>query len=414
MSWPGLLDLLLMISINLAVGRRHFVGFGRERIAGRPEVGRRGWTSSLIRSRGSMNSLTWSRSDPHVASGYLHRRELGLDQQVDERSWDSPRAVWRLQGTVMNLGMEQPPIFSIRHDLRALSQILLKTPLPPPNPPHGGLVGGLAYTGSLGVQCNGMHPVSSISPRKTQGILRFRGIGARKGRRTMARTKIAKTQAPTWGQRMSSFITHLEDTERSAHTVHHYRHDLAAFQKWYLTLGTAGLDLDQITDEVLRQWKRHLREEVLTEKTGRTYKRKPASINAKLAAMRSFLRWASHTGLVKTMPETPRRERIGRHPVKSLDRNQQNRLLREAARSHARRDHALIVILLELGLRVAELVALVWNDIRLTDRKGWFSVREGKGRKPRGPFPMTADAVRAFKVLKELDPTVRSDRPGLS
>ena len=222
----------------------------------------------------------------------------------------------------------------------------------------------------------------------------------------MVKARVVKTGAASWEKTIDNFITHLEDTERSAHTTHHYRDDLMAFNKWYLSLGPdpGRLDPGQITDEVLRQWKRHLRDQVLTEKTGRTYKRKPASINAKLAAMRSFLRWASYTGLVKTMPETPRRERIGRHTVKSLDRKEQNRLLRVAAESYARRDHPLVVVLLELGLRVAELVALVWSDVHLTDRKGTFTVREGKGRKPRGPFRMSADAVSAFKTLRGLDP----------
>ena len=215
----------------------------------------------------------------------------------------------------------------------------------------------------------------------------------------MPRARITKPTA--WDSAVSRFMTHLENAEHSAHTTHHYRDDLMAFKKWRDDKDLTPAD---ITDEVLRQWKSHLREEVLTEKNGRVYKRKASTINTKLAALRSFLRWAQRAKVIALAPELPRRERSGRHPLKSLDKDQQNRLLRTAADSHAARDHPLIVILLHLALRVAELTALVWSDVQLTDRKGWFTVRDGKGRKPRGPFAMSPDAVRAFKTLRKLDP----------
>ena len=62
-----------------------------------------------------------------------------------------------------------------------------------------------------------------------------------------------------------------------------------AFKKWH---GKEDLAPAQVTDEVLRQWKRHLRDEVFIEKSGRKYKRKPTTINARLTTMRSFLHWA--------------------------------------------------------------------------------------------------------------------------
>jgi len=196
-------------------------------------------------------------------------------------------------------------------------------------------------------------------------------------------------------------MTSLEHEARSAHTTHHYRDDIRAFATWWAeTSPDEVLTPGTITDYDLREWQRHLREQ--TVKNGRT--RKPATINAKTAALKSFLRWAHRKKIIKEMPEAPPRRKLGSRSVKRLDEQQQTQLLRLAARDRNRRNAPMVEILIEMGFRVAELVALRWDlDVQMSERKGAVKVQEGKGCKPRGPLPMTDRALRAFKKLAELD-----------
>jgi len=157
-----------------------------------------------------------------------------------------------------------------------------------------------------------------------------------------------------------------------------------------------------ITDYDLREWQRHLREEKL-DQVGRL--RKPASVNAKTAALKSFLGWAHRAKIIKVIPEAPPRRKLGRRSVKRLDDKQQHQLLRQASRHRNPRNPGMVEILIETGLRVAELVAIRWElDVELSERRVTFTVRAGKGCKPRGPLPMSREALRAFKKLRELDP----------
>jgi integrase/recombinase XerC len=207
-------------------------------------------------------------------------------------------------------------------------------------------------------------------------------------------------KAPSWDHCVDRFMTSLEHAERSGHTTHHYRDDLRAFAGWWEQTGSETLTPPAITEHDLRAWKHHLRTEDL-DGTGR--RRKPATINAKLAALRSFLGWAHKAKVIAAVPEVPRREKLGPKAVKSLTPLQQNQLLRHAARDRNPRNLSLVEILLATGLRVAELVALRRGDLELSERKGWLTVREGKGRKPRR-IPLSPDARRAgARLLAEAE-----------
>ncbi|QEH39317.1 Tyrosine recombinase XerC (plasmid) [Aquisphaera giovannonii] len=201
-------------------------------------------------------------------------------------------------------------------------------------------------------------------------------------------------QKADWAGAVDRFVGHLATARKSVHTLHHYREDLAAFAAWWPTVSADELTPAAITGFDVARWQAHLVEEPL-DPVGR--RRKPATVNAKLAALRSFLLWAGKAGVVDKVPEVPRRERLGRRMVRWLDRRQLHQLLR---RSAARpRDHAVITALVETGLRVAELVALRWYDVELKERKGTIAVRSGKGRKPR-IVPLSRDARAAFESLR--------------
>ena len=73
-----------------------------------------------------------------------------------------------------------------------------------------------------------------------------------------------------------------------------------------------------------------------------------------------------------------RREDLPAKAPRAISEEQQRRLLRMAERASAR-DRAIVVMLLYTGLRLAELVALDVDDVRVSARKGVVIVRSGKG-----------------------------------
>jgi site-specific recombinase XerD len=213
-----------------------------------------------------------------------------------------------------------------------------------------------------------------------------------------------RTDRPaSWEEARERFIRSLADEERSRHTRDHYEADIRAFEAWWdenrpdeRLLPTA------VVEEDIRDWKRSLKTESLDD-TGRT--RKPATINAKLAAVKSFLRWCQREEIIPAMPAMPRREKLGAPAVKWLDQAEERRLLRaleQSKRHREGRNLPMVQVMLGTGLRVAELVALEWRDITISERKGDVIVRAGKGCKPR-TVPIARTARAAFRRLQELD-----------
>jgi site-specific recombinase XerD len=61
-----------------------------------------------------------------------------------------------------------------------------------------------------------------------------------------------------------------------------------------------------------------------------------------------------------------------------------NALLRAARRGRqGKRDHAILQMLLQTGMRIGECQALSWQDITFQERKGLVLIRSGKGNKAR-------------------------------
>ena len=80
----------------------------------------------------------------------------------------------------------------------------------------------------------------------------------------------------------------------------------------------------------------------------------------------------------------------------------------------AKRNYALLAVLLETGLRVGEVAALRIGDLAMHDRSGMVPVREGKGRKQR-EVPLNSNARRALKLfLKGREPLRGEDYVFLS
>ena len=50
---------------------------------------------------------------------------------------------------------------------------------------------------------------------------------------------------------------------------------------------------------------------------------------------------------------------------------------------HGKRDHAILQMLLQTGMRIGECQSLGWQDITFQERKGLVLIRSGKGNKSR-------------------------------
>lgn len=127
--------------------------------------------------------------------------------------------------------------------------------------------------------------------------------------------------------------------------------------------------------------------------------------NARLAALRSFFHFAAlrhpdHAALIQRVLAIPAK-RSHRGLVCYLTQPEIDALLAAPDRSTrtGRRDHALLVLAVQTGLRVSELIALRRNDIELG--AGGYLHCTGKGRKDRCT-PLTAHTRAVLRVwLKE-------------
>lgn len=181
----------------------------------------------------------------------------------------------------------------------------------------------------------------------------------------------------------------------SPHTVAAYR-DAFRLLFAYIAEATgkspAELDFDDLDAATISGFLAHLeRERGVTA----------ATRNARLAALRSMFRFASfrhpeHAATIARVLDIPAKRR-NRPLVTFLTQPEINALLAAPDRScwTGRRDHALLVVALQTGLRVSELTTLILSDVN-TGRGPHLRVK-GKGRKER-ITPLTSLTVKVLNA----------------
>jgi integrase/recombinase XerD len=133
-----------------------------------------------------------------------------------------------------------------------------------------------------------------------------------------------------------------------------------------------------------------------------------ATRNARLAAIHSLFRYAAprapeHAAIISQVLAIPPRRRE-RAIVSYLTPEETDALLAAPDRSawHGRRDHALLLLAVQTGLRVSELTGLTGQDAHLG--AGPHVRCHGKGRKDRAT-PLTSQTVKVLRTwLAELAP----------
>jgi len=194
---------------------------------------------------------------------------------------------------------------------------------------------------------------------------------------------------------LPTFEKSLQAEGKSPLTIKSYLSDMRHFAQWFEKTTGEAFKPQAITSLDVQCYKAYL----LTDQ-----RCKPATINRKLSTLSKFCRWARKEGLIKEDPtdEVKGVEEVKAAP-KALTHTDLLRLLRTVHRGGKKRDIAIIEVLANTGLRVGELAALSLEDIEISERKGWVTVRAGKGVKYRG-VPLNADARKALSEYLEVRP----------
>lgn len=242
---------------------------------------------------------------------------------------------------------------------------------------------------------------------------------------------MSNENAANWISLIEEFGASQAEQGYSALTRSNYREDLLAFAAWHEVTYQKPPELAEFTAAPVSAWKQHLIEE---------RKLKPRTVNRRLAAIRSFLRWAETTGLTagrqitlylpsasilrwakaKVLPLPSNlhdlsTEHPGRRKPRWLDRREEQALIRAVPRSRNVRDLAILRLPLYAGLQVSELAALRWSDINLDDGVGGVTVRgpvdSFKFRRIRldRKLRRALTRLKAYQLARRSESDVRSD-----
>ncbi len=191
------------------------------------------------------------------------------------------------------------------------------------------------------------------------------------------KTTIGPTTYPT----IDAFLDLRASGDGSRHTLTSYRHDLVGFARWFeehvptepafVPAAVTPTDIREYRDWLVRD-----------------ARRKPATVNRKLAALRAYFVFCKAYGYRTDDLPTDGVRRIAAQPAgpRWFLKREVNGLIRAVERygrgADRVRDLAIILTLRHTGLRVGELVTLTLPDATLGQRGGQVRVR-GKGNKER-------------------------------
>src|SRR4051794_32355322 len=202
-------------------------------------------------------------------------------------------------------------------------------------------------------------------------------------------------------QQIERFTDELRRQEKSPNTIQSYHYDLVLFSRWSEATNGEPFQADRITPTDPREYHAYLLN---------MERRSPATINRRLASLRTFFQWARAEGLCKEIPtDSVKGIQSSPRAPKSLSKKDVDRLIREVEQGGNKRDLAVLQVLRHTGIRVGELTALRLADVKLGERKGQLVVRAGKGSKYR-VVPLNGDARKALGDYLAVRPKSTVDR----
>jgi site-specific recombinase XerD len=199
-----------------------------------------------------------------------------------------------------------------------------------------------------------------------------------------------------------------EQRALSPRTVAAYRDSLVLFLQFaeaHLAKAPVSLTLAEITPQLITDFLTHLEEQ--RHNCVRTR-------NARLAALRSFLKFAAH----RDLSSLPIAERALGIPLKRFERPHFGYLSREEVLAvieappdtwTGRRDHVLFQMLYNTGARVSEILRVNVEDVVLDDHAACVHLH-GKGRKQRS-VPLWRVTVRTVRAWIRQNPNLAPQSP---
>jgi site-specific recombinase XerD len=194
----------------------------------------------------------------------------------------------------------------------------------------------------------------------------------------------------------------------SAQTIAAYRDGFVLFLDFAearLGKSPSAMALADITPELIIAFLDHLE---------RQRHNSVRSRNARLAALRSFLKFAAHRDVASLQVI----ERALGVPVKRFERPMFGYLSREEMLAVigtpddswlSQRDHVLFLLMYNTGARVSEIIGIKVGDVVLNDRAACVHLR-GKGRKQRS-VPLWSSTVKAVRAWLRVNPEVQPASP---
>jgi site-specific recombinase XerD len=186
---------------------------------------------------------------------------------------------------------------------------------------------------------------------------------------------------------VTNWAAALANTGRPPPTRRRYASAIHAFITWYEQQNHETFDPKRITPIDLTGYRNQLQQQAA-----------PSTVNVHVCALRSFCAWLAESNIIDSNPAV-RLKVVGlQAPLapKALTAVHVNALLRESLQTrHAKRDYALIQLLIQTGMRIGECAALRLGDVQIGERQGQVTIRSGKGNKSR-IVPLNSSARRAL------------------
>lgn len=200
---------------------------------------------------------------------------------------------------------------------------------------------------------------------------------------------------------LAQFEEHLVLTQLSPLTVVNYLADLRALVRWGVDRVDSSFSLATLTPDTIRVYRSYL----LEEKRCAT-----ATVNRRLQALRKFCAFAVQVGLMASNPAEGIQLLRGKGniPATPLTGKQIKALLQVSSSeqsSLARRDTAILMLLLHTGLRVNELVGLHLDDVQFDHPGTHLAVKDGRHGEIR-KVPLEGEARHALCEYLSVRPNV--------
>lgn len=171
---------------------------------------------------------------------------------------------------------------------------------------------------------------------------------------------------------------------KSPNTITTYSRNAELFVEWLESI-TGEKFNGKITGMDVTEYTRYLSD---------TKKQSLNSIKAKLTALQKFAEYLTESGYMPPI-KVEQKKGTAEPNVEVLEKNELYKFLRYTINTENKLNIAVVMLLLNTGIRESEICNLELSDIEITERKGTMTIRSGKGNKYR-QIPLNKDARNAI------------------